>query len=104
MSPTPHPMHRVAALLMLLLCGVATADEDPARARDLVEAGEILPLEEVLSSVRGERNWRLLEAELEREGGRWIYEFELLDERGRVHEIEVDARSGEILEEEQKGR
>ena len=39
---------------------------------------------------------------LEREDGRWIYEVKLIDERNRVHELELDAASGAVLEREEK--
>ena len=89
-------------LALLLSSTLALADDDHRQARDLAISGEILPLEQVLLSVKGDRNWRLLEAELEKEDGRWIYEFEVVDDGGQVYEIEVDARSGEILEEERE--
>ena len=34
--------------------------------------------------------------------GRWIYEVKLIDERNRVHELELDAASGAVLEREEK--
>lgn len=88
------------AIVLLLSSGQGLADEEHERARELMTSGEILPLEQVLTKVKGERSWRLLEAELEKEDGIWIYEFELVDEQGRVRELEVDARNGEILKEE----
>lgn len=90
--------------MLLLISFFSLADEDVDVARDLVATGDILSLEQVVQSVKGGRNWRLIEAELEREDGEWIYEFELVDDKGRVHEIEVDARSGKILEDEREGR
>jgi uncharacterized membrane protein YkoI len=33
---------------------------------------------------------------LEREAGVWLYEFRVVDEKGRLFEIHVDARSGEV--------
>jgi len=42
----------------------------------------------------------VLEIELDEDHGRTIYEIELLDEQGRVLELEVDAATGEILQQE----
>ena len=89
-----------SAMVLLLSSGPSLADDEHEQARDLVISGEILPLEQVLVKVKDGRNWRLLEAELEKEDGIWVYEFELVDERGQVHELEVDARNGNILKEE----
>jgi uncharacterized membrane protein YkoI len=39
----------------------------------------------------------MIEAELEREDGLWVYEVKLLRPNGRVVEALFDARSGELL-------
>lgn len=44
---------------------------------------------------------RLLEAELERNHGRYIYEVELLTASGAVREIELDAATGHLLKDEE---
>ncbi len=72
------------------------ADEHES-ARRLREAGDILPLEEIIARVRAEHPGRIIEAELESEDGRYVYEMEVLDESGRVTELEIDARSGERI-------
>ena len=43
----------------------------------------------------------LLEVELEREHGQYVYEFELITPDGRILEVLVDAKTGEVLEEEE---
>jgi uncharacterized membrane protein YkoI len=35
--------------------------------------------------------------EFEREDGQWIYEFKVIDRRGRLLEVYVDAQTGEVL-------
>jgi uncharacterized membrane protein YkoI len=35
--------------------------------------------------------------ELEREHGRWVYEFKIVDAGGRLLEVYVDARTGALL-------
>lgn len=90
------------ALLTLLACqGIARAGEDHNRARALKEAGEILPLEQVIERAKQERPGRLLEAELKEKEGRFIYELELLDEKGIVWELKYDAKSGALLKSKQ---
>lgn len=73
------------------------AAEDHEQARALRRAGDILPLAEVLrrSELAG---LRVLEAELEHEHGRLVYELELLDADGRVLERYFDARTGQPLD------
>jgi uncharacterized membrane protein YkoI len=86
-----------AALLLLTLSGLAPADEDHTRAREAVRRGEILSLAVLLERVRLAPGERLLEAELERDDGRWIYELELISADGEVREIELDAATGALL-------
>ena len=95
-----------ACLLAVLLLGigsVANADEDDhERARQLREAGTVLPLSEIIASLQQRQPGRVLEAKMDQEHGRWIYEVELLADDGAVWEFEVDAASGELLERERK--
>ena len=94
----------------LLLCGVALAplarDIGQDEALRLRRSGELLPFEAVLA-ITSQRypGASLLEVELEEDDGRYIYELELLiagGERGEgvVRELEIDARSGEVLQDE----
>ncbi len=88
--------------LVLLLCALtlpaaAGGSDDHERARRALQAGEILPLTEVLATLEHSHPGQILEVELENERGIWIYEIKLLQEGGRVHKLEVDARSGELL-------
>jgi uncharacterized membrane protein YkoI len=48
------------------------------------------------------RPGRVIEVELERDDGRWIYELELVSPEGRLYEMEIDAASGTVLEVEQE--
>ena len=82
---------------VMLISGIAVGDGDHHESRHLVEQGEILPLQQILDLLGREQVGRVLEVELEREHGRYIYEIELLGEDGRVLEYEIDAASGEII-------
>lgn len=73
-------------------------DDDHDRARRAVEAGEIKPLREILATAEAAHGGQLIEAELERKGGRMIYELKLLTVEGRVLKVYYDARSGLPLE------
>ena len=90
---------------MALLLGFAAtpAKAQPAnasdhdRARAALVAGEVLPLTEVLQRVARQHPGQVLEVELEREDGRWVYEVKLLQAGGRLVKLELDAGSGEVL-------
>lgn len=70
---------------------------DHERARAALRAGEILPLQQILQSVQRSHPGEVLEVELEREGGRWVYEIKLLQPGGSLMRLDVDARNAEVL-------
>ena len=77
-----------------LISGLAVGESDQQESRRLVAAGTILPLQKILYRLgQQQKTGRVLEVELEREHGRYIYEIELLGEDGRVLGYEVDAAS-----------
>jgi uncharacterized membrane protein YkoI len=78
----------------------ASEDISQAEVRELVDAGEILPLETILERLPAENYGRLLDLEVEREHGSIIYEFEFLRKDGQIVEIKVDARNAAVLEQE----
>lgn len=69
-------------------------DQDEARAA--VESGAILPLEAILARVKTGLNGEIVKVKLEHEHGAWIYEFRVVDGRGRLREVVVDAATGAI--------
>lgn len=94
-------MRRALLLLpaLLLAAPVAHADDrrDHERARAALAAGEIRPLAELLAEVERRYVGTVIETELDRDDGRWVYEFKLLPPSGRVFEIEIDARTGALI-------
>ena len=40
---------------------------------------------------------RVIETELERDDGRWVYEFRLLPPSGQVFQLKLDAATGALL-------
>lgn len=82
------------------LAGSAQAggDDDQDRALRALEAGEILALDVILQKVSHVAAGIPIEVELERDDGRWIYQLEIRNPRGRIVELEVDATTGRVLE------
>lgn len=93
-----------AALLVSLAPVSVSGGErhDHDKAREALERGEIRPLEEVLVLVRDRLKGRIVGVEIEREKGRWMYEFRLVDDKGHVSEAYVDGLSGKIEKIERK--
>jgi uncharacterized membrane protein YkoI len=79
---------------------IASEELGQAEIRELVRQGEILPLETILGRFPPNEYGKLLDLEVEREHDSVVYEFEFLRADGRILEVEVDARSGKILEQE----
>ena len=92
---------------MALVLGLAMASFSPAaqagrkddhdRARAAVQAGEVLPLPALLERLQRTHPGGVLELELEREHGRWIYEVKLLQPDGQLLKLEVDAATAQVL-------
>ncbi len=90
----------VGASLVAPACAGGSADHE--RARAALQAGEILPLQKVLDRVQVSHPGDVLEVELEREGGRWVYELKLLQRSGALLRLDVDARTAEVLRSKQR--
>jgi uncharacterized membrane protein YkoI len=96
-------LHPALVALSVLLCAASPALADESRrdqdeAREAVERGAIRPLEEILAKLRDRFPGEIVKIKLEREHGLWVYEFRLLDPRGRLREITVDAATGAVTE------
>ncbi len=65
--------------------------------RQLRESGKILSMEDILGRARAVQPGQVVEVELERESGRYVYEVKVIDDADRVHKLELDAGSGELL-------
>lgn len=87
-------------LTLIVALGYSTyvsADDDYIEARQLHDAGKILPLESILERLRKNNPGKILEIELEKENGKIVYEIEILDKNGFVKEIYINAETGDIL-------
>jgi uncharacterized membrane protein YkoI len=101
-------MRMTACRRALVLClgllgtGALARDLDQDEALRLRQRGDILALEQLLqNAMQRYPGANLLEAELEEEDGRYVYEFELLIPDGTVRELEFDALDGRLLKDEE---
>jgi uncharacterized membrane protein YkoI len=96
-----HALGRAMAAMTLVIAAVLPAQagdsRDHDRARQALEAGEIMPLRTIVERVERDTPGQVIEVELERESGRWIYEIKLLAAGGSIVELEIDARDGSVL-------
>jgi hypothetical protein len=103
-----------SVVLVLMLCPLAASagehqdrghdERDHDRARRAVQAGEVLPLQEVLNRLSRRQPGQVLEVELEGDAGRWVYEIKLLQPDGRLLKLKLDARNAAPLAPRPEGR
>lgn len=84
-SPTPAP------------AATPEDEDDQETARKALENKEILPLSTVLAGIEEKFTGDVVEIELERKRGIWVYEIEIIDTDGRVRDIDVDGRTGDVI-------
>lgn len=88
----------LGAVMFALLTSVAAArDVDLREVRKLQESGQVLSFEKIAERARAIKPGDILETELELKKGRYVYEVEILDAKGVVWELKLDARTGELL-------
>ncbi len=94
----------IAFALLLSRAGFAGADDDVDddhdEARRAVEEGRARPLAEILDRIAPRLGGKVIGVEIEREQGRYFYEFKVVAPDGRLKEIHVDAMTGEMLRSE----
>jgi uncharacterized membrane protein YkoI len=93
------PLFRLLPVALLLAADPALAvaqSRDHDRVREAVTKGEIRPLAEILDATRGKLPGEIAGVEIERKDGRWMYEFRVFDESGRLFEVYVDGQTAAI--------
>ncbi|MDA9433999.1 peptidase [Bradyrhizobium sp. CCBAU 51627] len=86
----------LAAALVAASSGAPSLARDHDDARQAVEAGEIRPFADILNVVKEKLPGEVVGVKLEREAGAWMYELRVVDDQGRLFEIHVNAKSGEV--------
>ena len=96
--------HHLISLVLAGLLAVPIAhasDKDHERARQAVQAGQVMPLPAVLEKLAATHPGQVLEVELERERKNgnevWVYEIKLLQPDGQLLKLELDAKTAEVL-------
>lgn len=96
----------VIMLMMLAMLGTevsyAADHADHDRARQAVEAGDVLPLRTILDRLEHEYPGQVMEVELDREKGEWVYEVKLLRKGGVLMKLKILASDGTILGSKEK--
>jgi uncharacterized membrane protein YkoI len=99
--PRWHTWFLLLAAVALVSNGNCLAGDDHDRARQALEAGEVLPLRTILDHVEREYPGQVIDVELERshdnDRKRWIYEVKILRSGGALVKLKVDATDGRII-------
>lgn len=109
--PRARPAWRALPCAAGLLAALAFAHSahahsggDHDRARQALEAGEILPLSHVLERIEQSHPGQVIDVELERgHDARWVYKVKVLQRGGALIRLKVDARDGRVLGSRAKG-
>jgi uncharacterized membrane protein YkoI len=98
----PMPVTRLPLLAVLAALSLGSpalaGDSDHERARKAVAKGEALPLDVMLQHLAKVAPGTVIEVDFEREQGRWVYEFKVLQSDGAIREVEMDAKTAKVLE------
>lgn len=108
----PKSFHSLPTVLLLLIALLgftkpwlliqpSNADESPETARKLSASGQILSLEKITKAAKAIKPGEVLETELERKHGIYVYELEILDDKGLVWELKLNAKTGKLIKMEQ---
>jgi uncharacterized membrane protein YkoI len=99
-----HRTWSLIAAAMMVSAAVPMALAEHDRAQKLHRNKDIVGLERILSTFRQRYpEGRVLEVELERESGQYIYELEILAPSGEVRELRLNAVNGDFLGEDTSG-
>lgn len=95
------PSAAAVVLLLVFLVeagaeGRGTSGYDDARTAQQLD--QLLPLEKILAIARQHVPGDVIDVEIEHEDGLIVYEITVLAPNGRVREVELDARTGKVLE------
>ncbi len=89
------------AALFFVCTQLTLAKTDYNQAKQLLEAGEILPLEQILAGLSRHIPGRVLEVELETDVKQVMYKIELIDNKGLIWKLKVNAKTGKMIERKQ---
>jgi uncharacterized membrane protein YkoI len=100
------PAFFALALAMGATASAVNSEESSARqaplqhddARRALQSGLVRPLEDILAEMRKTFPGEVIEIEFEQEGGRYIYEIEMIRPDGRVIEVKMDAKTMALIE------
>lgn len=93
----------MAGLVLLPAAGLSLADENPEELARLIKEGELLSWEAAGRKAQElYPGGRVTETDLDREWTRYVYELEVVDRKGVEWDLDLDAKTGEVLKQERE--
>ena len=85
------------AALLLAATGPALGDVSYTETKKLLAEGSVLPSEKIAQIANAAHPGDVTDLELDHSVDRLIYEVEVHDQQGMEWDLEIDAKTGEIL-------
>lgn len=88
-------------VIFMVLChtslSFAGSDQDAARAA--LARGEILPLQNMIATLdKVLPNNSIIKVDFDYDDGLYIYELKVIDAKGIIREVEINAKTAEIID------
>ncbi|MGE1174859.1 PepSY domain-containing protein [Pseudomonas sp. BW7P1] len=92
----------LASLIGLSASLVQARDLVPDEAQRLLDAGTIVPFEQLIATALARHpGATITDAELKEKYGKYLYQVDLRDPQGLEWDVELDAVSGQVLKDHQ---
>lgn len=91
-----------ATVALTLTAGLAQADVRPDQIPELLKSGEITSFEKLnQTAIAKHPGATILDTELDHSYGKLVYEVELRDTKGVKWDVDLDAKTAEVLQDKQ---
>ena len=92
-----HTFSLVGAIALVLTSFGLAMSHDGKEAAALATLPTSVTMEEAIKTATTQFPGKVLEAELELEDGKAVYEVEIVNASGEIREYEIDAQTGKVL-------
>lgn len=91
----------ITIALIVTSLGLAMSHEGKEQ-ESLADLSTTISMEEAIKTATTQFPGKVLEAELEQEEGKAVYEIEIMNASGKIQEIEIDAQTGTMRQEREQ--
>lgn len=91
-----------AAIALTAAAGAAQADVRPDQIPELIKSGAVMDFEKLNKLALDKHpGFTIHDTELDQEANRYVYQVELRDAKGVEWDVDLDAKTGEVLKDKQ---